>query len=126
MPRAAGRFSKSWPRRLSARGNGKSAGPFSAVGYTFGVKLHSKLRLPIGLIDISIGGTTAEAWVRREALAAHPQLKSLVQGHWLHNDQLGAWCRERGAFNLSLALKNGSTIPGDDLGPNHSFKPAFM
>ena len=131
----AGRYSATVLEKLTAEAfcEGKwqvcsteSAGPFSAVGYYFGVELHRRLRVPIGLINVSIGGTPAEAWVRREALAAHPQLKSLVQDNWLHNEQLGEWCRERGTYNLSLALKNGSTIPGDDLGPNHSFKPAFM
>ena len=104
----------------------ESAGPFSAVGYYFGVELHRQLRVPIGLINVSIGGTPTEAWVRREAMAAHPQLEALVQGNWLQNSQLGEWCRERAAYNFAVASKSGETIPGDDLGPNHSFKPGFM
>jgi hypothetical protein len=100
--------------------------PFSAVGYYFGAALERELSLPVGLINVSIGGTPAEAWVRREALAGHPQLKSLVEGNWLKNQQLGQWCRARATYNLSPAMKEGMTIPGDDLGPNHSFKPGFM
>jgi sialate O-acetylesterase len=104
----------------------ETVSPFSAVGYYFGLALQRELGVPIGLINVSIGGTPAEAWVRREALATHPQLKALVQGNWLENGHLGAWCRERAAFNLGRATVEGEEIPGDELGPNHSFKPGFM
>ncbi|RYY15834.1 MAG: sialate O-acetylesterase, partial [Chitinophagaceae bacterium] len=35
---------------------------FSAVGYYFGKKLYEKLKIPIGLINSSWGGTPAEVW----------------------------------------------------------------
>jgi sialate O-acetylesterase len=41
---------------------------FTAVGYYFGRDLHQKLKIPIGLIHASWGGTPAEAWTRTEAL----------------------------------------------------------
>ena len=103
-----------------------SAAPFSAVGFFFGQKLLADLDVPVGLINVAMGGTPAEAWMRRRALAAHPQLKLMVQGDWLQNKSLEPWCRGRGASNLKRALSAGDYIPGDDLGPNHSFKPAFM
>jgi sialate O-acetylesterase len=104
----------------------ESAAPFSAVGFFFGQKLLAEIDVPVGLINVSIGGTPAEAWVRREALAAHPQLAAMVRGNWMENKSLEPWCRERGASNLKRALAANDFIPGDDLGPNHSFKPAFM
>ena len=103
-----------------------SASVFSAVGFFFGQKLLAEIDVPVGLINVSIGGTPAEAWVRREALAAHPQLAVMLKGNWLENRSLEPWCRERGASNLKRALAANELIPGDDLGPNHSFKPAFM
>jgi len=103
-----------------------SAAPFSAVGFFFGQKLLAEIDVPVGLINVSTGGTPAEAWVRREALAAHPQLAAMVRGNWLTNKSLEPWCRERGGSNLKRALAANELIPGDDLGPNHSFKPAFM
>jgi sialate O-acetylesterase len=56
----------------------KSAGPFSAVGYYFGRKLHRELGVPVGLINTSWGGTVAEAWTSLKALRAEPELREIV------------------------------------------------
>jgi sialate O-acetylesterase len=55
----------------------ETVGEFSAVGYFFGRQLHQTLGVPIGLIDNAWGGSAAEAWVKRDKLAAHPVLKVL-------------------------------------------------
>lgn len=51
---------------------------FSAVGYYFGRALKQHLDVPIGLISCDWGGTPAEAWTSREALAADEDLKHYV------------------------------------------------
>jgi sialate O-acetylesterase len=43
-------------------------GGFSAVGYFFGRELQKELKIPIGLIHSSWGGTVAEAWTSPEGL----------------------------------------------------------
>ncbi|MGZ0706733.1 sialate O-acetylesterase [Coraliomargarita sp. W4R53] len=43
---------------------------FSAIGYLFGKRLQHALNVPIGLIDNSWGGSSAEAWVPRDVLEA--------------------------------------------------------
>jgi len=35
---------------------------FAAIGYVFGRRLHMASQAPIGLIDVSVGGTTVAAW----------------------------------------------------------------
>ena len=55
----------------------ETVGEFSAVGYFFGRQLHQTLGVPIGLIDNAWGGSAAEAWVKRDKLAAHPVLNVL-------------------------------------------------
>jgi sialate O-acetylesterase len=55
---------------------------FSAVGYFFGRQLHQTLGVPVGLINNAWGGSVAEAWVKRDKLAAHPHLKS-IHDRWV-------------------------------------------
>lgn len=47
---------------------------FSAVGYFFGKKLQEELKVPIGLINVSWGGTPAEAWTPEGIVANDPML----------------------------------------------------
>lgn len=46
----------------------KTVAKFSATAYFFGRYLYKKLKVPIGLINSSWGGTVAEAWTNESAL----------------------------------------------------------
>ncbi|MEN8661000.1 MAG: sialate O-acetylesterase [Lentimonas sp.] len=46
----------------------QSAINFSAVGYFFGRELYEELNVPIGLISVNWGGSSAEAWVAQDTL----------------------------------------------------------
>lgn len=52
--------------------NPASVAGFSAVAYLFGERLREELRVPVGVIDCSWGGTPAEAWTSAEALGRVP------------------------------------------------------
>ncbi len=58
-------------------------GGFSAVAYFFGRHLHKELKVPIGLIHSSWGGTVAEGWVSASALSEMqefvPAIESLAE-----------------------------------------------
>jgi sialate O-acetylesterase len=41
---------------------------FSAIGYVFGRRVFMASRVPIGLIDASVGGTTVETWTPEDVL----------------------------------------------------------
>lgn len=56
----------------------ESVANFSAVGYYFGQHLCKALKVPVGLIDSSVGGTPAESWTSTRALLAVPELRDLV------------------------------------------------
>lgn len=59
-----------------------TVGDFSAVGYFFGRQLHKSLNVPVGLIDNAWGGSAAEAWVRRDLLAANADMYGPLLARW--------------------------------------------
>ncbi len=46
---------------------------FTATGYFFAVDLYRRYQVPIGLINASLGGSPAEAWLSEEALRSFPE-----------------------------------------------------
>lgn len=50
----------------------KTVAGWTAVGYFFGRDLHQHLKIPIGLINSSWGGTRVEAWISRDIIATLP------------------------------------------------------
>jgi sialate O-acetylesterase len=51
---------------------------FSAMGYLFGRDLHQALKVPVGIVTVAFGASCAEAWMSREAVAADPKLKFML------------------------------------------------
>jgi sialate O-acetylesterase len=56
----------------------ETVGDFSAVGYLFARDLQRELKLPVGIVTLAFGASTAEAWVSREAMSADPALKPML------------------------------------------------
>jgi sialate O-acetylesterase len=52
---------------------------FSAVGYFFARKLFQELKVPIGMIEATAGGTHVEAWTPAAAFSTDPALADFVQ-----------------------------------------------
>jgi sialate O-acetylesterase len=52
--------------------NSKNILAFSAVAYFFADELYKKYKVPVGLINASLGGSPAEAWLSEEALKEFP------------------------------------------------------
>ncbi len=52
---------------------------FSAVGYLFGRRIHDALGVPVGMVDLSWGGSAAEAWVPRERLEPFEKYDSYLK-----------------------------------------------
>ncbi len=74
---------------------------FSGVGYFFGRDLHRELGVPIGLINTSWGGTTAEAWTSIESIEANPQFDSIMK----------RWERILEAYPEAMIKYENETIP---------------
>jgi len=119
---------------------GKDLAQCSAVGYYFGKRLHQMLKVPVGLIDTSWGGTMAQHWVEREMLKKLDVMKpyfkesEAAQKAWIDNG------KEQGAsdqlqFDLmqwEKALKKlepGERKPGkpkEKTDPANDAQPAGM
>lgn len=52
---------------------------FSAVGYFFARELYNRYRIPVGLINASLGGSPVEAWMSEQALAEFPHHLATAQ-----------------------------------------------
>ncbi len=47
----------------------ETVGGFSATAYFFGREIHRELKVPVGLINSSVGGTPIESWIDAERAA---------------------------------------------------------
>ena len=58
---------------------GEDVRPFSAVAYFFAKKLYATYKIPIGIINASVGGTPIEAWTSENGLANVPTLPAIIE-----------------------------------------------
>jgi sialate O-acetylesterase len=99
----------------------QTVGAFSAAGYFFGRDLQRVLKVPVGLISSSFGGSPVEAWMSQEAIDADSDLKVLADA-WKQRiadyphvfakylDQLREW--EASAEEVEATGRTGAlTVP---------------
>ncbi len=86
----------------------ESAGDFSAVGFQFAQKLQKILKVPVGIIETSWGGTPIEAWMDKESLQSFPAVKTPEKNDTLKADRLRPTC----LFNGMVAPIVGFGIKG--------------
>ncbi len=58
---------------------GEDIRPFSAVAYFFAKKIYQQYKIPIGIINASVGGTPIEAWTSEEGLKDISNLYATIQ-----------------------------------------------
>jgi len=56
----------------------ETVGNFTAVGYYFAKKLYAELKIPIGIINTSWGGTCVETWTSRQAFEKSNDFKDMI------------------------------------------------
>ena len=93
----------------------------SAVAYYFAKAIVFKENIPVGLINLSIGGAPIETFISMETMQNNNRFATKVSGNWLQNNNLPVWARTRGNENVG---KNNNGYK-DDLGLNHAYKPGF-
>lgn len=100
----------------------ESSAGFSGVAYFFGAKLRDELKVPIGLINYSVGGTPIEAHISPEVMKADPVLTPLLN-EWWKNKDYPQWCRGRAALNLTNWLADKEL---KKQAPPHPFAPHYL
>ena len=92
---------------------------FSAIGYTFGRRVHMASQVPIGLIDASIGGTTVETWTPEAVLQKieSKETKELLQ-EWtdkiaVYDPQADLQKRVENYNNNEKKKASGQPVPSD-------------
>lgn len=58
---------------------GEDIRPFSAVAYFFAKTLQERYKVPIGIINASVGGTPIEAWMSEEGLKRFPETLATLE-----------------------------------------------
>jgi sialate O-acetylesterase len=80
-----------------------TAGEFSAVAYYFGLELHRRLGVPVGLVHTSWPGTAAEEWIDAASIAGDPDFAA-IGARWRAVEDATTGLEDRPAdFDLSFA-----------------------
>lgn len=98
------------------------AASMSAVALYFGRGIVRETKVPVGLVQLAIGGAPLETFINPAALKSHPVFYKKMAGNWLYNDNLPVWVRQRAGVQLS----EDSLLHTDENGPVHPFKPGFL
>lgn len=104
----------------------KTVKSFSRAGYYFGAKLQQQLQVPIGLVEVSRGCSSIEAWMPPESFATHDDWKGnlaeLAEMQRFYRDYehcsraqkeqaFLAHCQSRYGTFARRYLKNGKPVP---------------
>jgi sialate O-acetylesterase len=79
-----GEWKRSYAPERTVQGAWKVCTPenvreFSAIGYFFARALQRELNVPVGIVTLTYGASTAQAWIRREAIANDPRLNPALE-----------------------------------------------
>lgn len=99
----------------------QTAGRFSAVAYFFARDLHRKLKIPVGVIHTSWGGTPAQAWTSLPALSAAPSLKHYVDEY---ARALAEYPERKAAYDVAYAewLKRAYKVDPENIGQREGWQ----
>ena len=93
-----------------------TAPDFSAIGFYFSDIVQQKTGIPVGMINIAVGGSPIEAWMSSSSFLHHPRFSNKAASNWLDNPALPVWVRQRAKENIGDQFLNLS----------HAFKPSFI
>ncbi|RYY09867.1 MAG: sialate O-acetylesterase, partial [Chitinophagaceae bacterium] len=83
--------------------------------------LQKHLNVPVGLVQIAVGGSPTESWIDRNSMEQDPLLVNELT-NWRNSDFYQPWARERADINLRAAKNPGQRHPFD---PAYNFESAI-
>ncbi len=89
-----------------------SAKEFSAIAYYFGKNIAHEENVPVGLIQIAVGGSPIESWIDRYTLEHDDKVVDVLT-NWRKSDFIMPWVRERANVNLKNATNTKQRHPYD-------------
>lgn len=92
-----------------------SAKDFSAIAYYFGKNIAGEENVPVGLIQVAVGGSPIESWIDRYTLEHDDKVVDVLTG-WRKSDFLKPWVKERADVNLKNAI---------DAKQRHPYAPCY-
>ena len=99
-----------------------TAKDLSAVGYYFAQQLQQQLGVPIGIIQVAVGGATSESFIDRYTMEHHPVLVNSLY-NWRQSDFFQPWVRERTGTNLKNATNTKQRHPYE---PSYNFESGIQ
>ena len=102
------------------RASRRSAASFSAVAFSFGLRLVDEVDVPIGLVHNAIGGVPMEAYLPSDGEHVAKPVRELMKAWWT-DERYPAWCVQRARENLAAWLR-----AGEGPRPKHPFAPGFL
>lgn len=98
-------FAGSWQRATAG-----TVGSFSAVAYAFAAQVAKEQGVPIGIIEVAVGGSNTESWIPLRTLEMDNLLATYFHS-WRRSDFIQDFCRTRADKNLALAKGKNQQHP---------------
>lgn len=92
-----------------------NAAAFSATAYFFARSLYKELKVPIGLINSSWGGTQIESWISREAFKTVPDFKTTLASIPAVSQEVFLKLKREKAHEKILAIRGKQIVSADEI-----------
>lgn len=87
----------------------------SSLAYNFSLALREELDVPVGFLNVSLGGTYIEAWISREGIESDTDVKTYLQQHNRYYDEENwpqTFNRMSALYNQKIGALSGYQVAG--------------
>ncbi|WP_099370760.1 GDSL-type esterase/lipase family protein [Sphingobacterium sp. 1.A.5] len=102
--------------------NAENSSNFSAIAYSFALDIHQDTKVPVGIIELAVGGSNTESWISRECLESNDLLAGYIHT-WRKSDFIQDFCKERAGVNLKQSNIKHQRHPYD---PSYNFEAGLV